>query len=82
MPPATVAFPERLNKPIYAKDMPADIYAEFMDSFENFHRLSYFHDIGLETRNSKKSARQFIEGGAWMGVGTDAASPWTASVRY
>ncbi|MEE4162064.1 MAG: amidohydrolase family protein [Woeseiaceae bacterium] len=73
--PATVAFPERLNKPVYAKDMPEDIYAEFMASFEDFHRLSYFHDIGLETRNSKRSARQFIDGGAYMGVGTDAASP-------
>ena len=73
--PATVAFPERLNKPSYAKDMPPDIYAEFMDSFEDFHRLSYFHDIGPETRNSKIAARQFIEGGAYMGVGTDAASP-------
>jgi imidazolonepropionase-like amidohydrolase len=73
--PATVAFPERLNKPIYARDMPPDIYAEFMDSFEDFHRLSYFHDIGLETRNAKVASRQFIEGGAYMGVGTDAASP-------
>ncbi len=73
--PATVAFPERLNKPVYAKDMPADIYAEFMASFEDLHRLSYFKDIGRETRNSKVAARQFIEGGAYMGVGTDAASP-------
>jgi imidazolonepropionase-like amidohydrolase len=73
--PATVAFPERLNKPIYAKDMPPDIYAEFKESFENFHRLSYFHDIGLETRNAIVASRQFIEGGAYMGVGTDAASP-------
>ena len=73
--PATVAFPERLNKPIYAKDMPPDIYAEFMASFENFRWLSYFNDIGREKRNSKVAARQFIDGGAYMGVGTDAASP-------
>lgn len=73
--PATVQFPERLQDPIHAKDMPADVYAEFMDSFENFHRLSYFHDIGIETRNAARSASQFIEAGAYMGVGTDAASP-------
>lgn len=73
--PATVEFPERLHDPIHARDMPADIYAEFMDSFKNFHRLSYFHDIGIETRNAERSASQFIEAGAYMGVGTDAASP-------
>ena len=73
--PATVAFPERLYDPVHKKDMPADIYAEVIDSFENFHRLSYFHDIGRETRNSVIAARQFIEAGAYIGVGTDAASP-------
>lgn len=73
--PATVAFPERLHDPVHRNDMPPDIYAEVIDSFVNFHRLSYFHDIGQETRNARVSARQFIEAGAYMGVGTDAASP-------
>ena len=73
--PATVAFPERLYDPVYKKDMPADIYEAWISSFENFHRLSYMYDIGPETRNSKRSASQFIDGGAYMGVGTDAASP-------
>lgn len=73
--PATVAFPERLYDPVYKKDMPEDIYEEFIASFENFHRRSYFYDIGQESRNAEKSARQFIEAGAYMGVGTDAASP-------
>jgi len=73
--PATVAFPERLQDPVLERDMPADFYAELQRSFENFHRLSYFHDIGTETRNSRRSARQFIEANAYMGVGTDAASP-------
>jgi predicted amidohydrolase YtcJ len=73
--PATVAFPERLYDPMYKKDMPPDIYEEFIASFENFHRRSYFHDIGQETRNAQKSAGQFIAAGAYMGVGTDAASP-------
>ncbi len=73
--PATVAFPERLYDPVHQKDMPADIYAELIDSFRDFHRLSYFHEIGRETRNSKIAARQFIAAGAYIGVGTDAASP-------
>ena len=73
--PATVAFPERLYDPVYRDDMPADIYEEFVASFDNYHRLSYFHHIGLETRNAANSASQFIEAGAYMGVGTDAASP-------
>ena len=73
--PATVEFPSRLLDPVHRDDMPEDIYAEVMDSFANFHRLSYFHDIGDETRNAEKSARQFIDAGAYMGVGTDAASP-------
>lgn len=73
--PATLAFPERLTNPVLAKDMPADIYAEFLDSFENFHRLSYFRDTGTEIRRAKAAAGQFIAVSARMGVGTDAASP-------
>jgi len=73
--PATLEFPERLYDPVYRKDMPADIYAEFIGSVEKYQGLSYFADIGRETRNSQVSARQFIDGGAYIGVGTDAASP-------
>ncbi len=73
--PYTGAHPERLYDPVYRDDMPPDIYEEFIASVEDFHRLSYFHDIGQETRNAKRSAGQFIAAGAYMGVGTDAASP-------
>jgi imidazolonepropionase-like amidohydrolase len=73
--PATVEFPERLYDPVYRKDMPADIYAEFISSVEDFESLAYFSDIENETRNSRVAARQFIEAGAYLGVGTDAASP-------
>lgn len=73
--PATVEFPERLYDPVYKKDMPADFYAEFIKSFESLHQLSYFNDIGREIRNAEHSASQFIDAGAYMGVGTDAASP-------
>lgn len=73
--PATVAFPSRLRDPRLRRDMPADVHAELQASFEDFHRLPYFHDIDLEIRNARRSASQFIEAGALMGVGTDAASP-------
>lgn len=73
--PATVAFPERLQNPILQKDTPTDIYRELMDSFRDFHRLSYFNDVEQEKRNAEKSASQFIEANAYMGVGTDSASP-------
>ncbi len=73
--PATVAFPTRLRDPVLERDMPADIYAELQASFRNFHRLRYFSEIGSEMRNARKAAHQFIEAGAYMGVGTDSASP-------
>ena len=73
--PATVGFPARLLDPVHRDDMPADIYAEVVDSFKYFHRLTYFRNVGEETRNALRSASQFIDAGAYMGVGTDAASP-------
>ena len=73
--PATVSFPERLQDPLLERDMPPDIYAEVLDSFRDLHRLSYFREIGTETRNARRSAHQFIEAGAYMGIGTDSGSP-------
>lgn len=73
--PATLEFPERLHDPTYRKDMPPDIYEEFIDSVRDYRHLSYFSDIDLETRNSRKAASQFIEAGALIGVGTDGGSP-------
>ena len=55
--------------------MPADICAELQASFRNFHRLSFFSEIGTEPRNARKAAHQFIKAGAYRGVGTDSASP-------
>ena len=73
--PSTLAFPSGLKRAEYKTDMPGDIYREFMDSFQNFHQLPYFRNAANEIRNSKQSARQFIDAGARIGVGTDAASP-------
>lgn len=73
--PATEANPGRLNTPELEADMGADVYAEMQRSFKNFRALSYFRDTPDEIRFSKVNARQFIDANAYMGVGTDAASP-------
>lgn len=73
--PATEANPGRLDTPELEADMPADIYAELQRSFNNFRALSYFRDTPDEIRFSKINAKQFIEANAYMGVGTDGASP-------
>lgn len=73
--PATVAFPERLQDERLRRHLPDDVYTELQRSFVNFERLDYFRTTGRQIRNSRVAARQFIEAGAVMGVGTDAASP-------
>ncbi|HEY5658430.1 MAG TPA: amidohydrolase family protein, partial [Myxococcota bacterium] len=73
--PATLEFPGRLDNPKLARYIPPHIYAELQRSFADITTLPYFSEIETETRNSKTSAAQFIETGAFMGVGTDAASP-------
>lgn len=73
--PATEQNPSRLDTPKLQADMPDDIYAEMQRSFKNFRALSYFRDTPDEIRHSKINARQFIDANAYMGVGTDAASP-------
>lgn len=73
--PATQAFPSRLKDKRLKADMPADFYAELQRSFIDWERQPYFREIGMETRRSKTASRQFIEANAYMGVGSDAASP-------
>lgn len=73
--PDTLANPSRLDTPELQADMAPDVYEELQRSFKNFRALSYFHDTPDEIRHSKINARQFIEANAYMGVGTDAASP-------
>ena len=73
--PATEKNPSRLDTPKLQADIPDDIYAEMQRSFKNFRALSYFRDTPDEIRHSKINARQFIDANAYMGVGTDAASP-------
>lgn len=73
--PATLNNPGRLNTPQMESDMPADLYQELQRSFTHFHRLGYFRDTPDEIRNAKINAKQFIDSNAYIGVGTDAASP-------
>ena len=73
--PATVAFPARLEAPVLREDLPPALYAEFQRSFQQFHRRDYFRDVEREFRLSKVAARQFIDAGAVIGVGTDGGSP-------
>lgn len=73
--PATLEFPERLQDRRLKEDLPPDLYREFQRSFEDFHRNSYFRTTPRQIRNSEVAARQFIEGGAVIGMGTDSGSP-------
>lgn len=73
--PATEQFPERLDDSAYRAYFPADLYREIKGSFKNFHRLSYFRTTPRQIRNSRIAARQFIEAGAVMAMGTDSGSP-------
>ena len=59
----------------FAEDLPPDIYAAFQESFENFHRRSYFRTTPRQIRNSKIAARQFIDANVVLGMGTDSGSP-------
>ena len=73
--PASVEFPGRLDNPTLERDFPEHIYSELQRSFERIAELPYFSEIEQETSNAKKSAAQFIDARAYIGVGTDAASP-------
>ena len=73
--PQTIAFPARLQDSRLKETLPQDLYDEFQRSFKNFHRNAYFRHVELEIKNSKIAARQFIDAGAVIGVGTDGGSP-------
>jgi imidazolonepropionase-like amidohydrolase len=73
--PATLAFPERLEDERLREDLPPALYEEFQRSFVQFHRKAYYREVEREIHHSKIAARQFIDAGAVMGVGTDGGSP-------
>jgi imidazolonepropionase-like amidohydrolase len=73
--PDTIAFPERLQDPQLELDFPPAIHAEVQDSFESFRTLAYFSTTPRQMRFRKPSLKQWIEGGAVMGMGTDSGTP-------
>jgi imidazolonepropionase-like amidohydrolase len=73
--PETVANPGRLSVDSLRADMGAEIFAEVQGSFRDIGTLSYFRHIDEEIAASELAAPQFIDAGAYMAVGTDAASP-------
>ncbi|MBI2220792.1 MAG: amidohydrolase family protein [Acidobacteria bacterium] len=73
--PATEAFPERLQDPRLKEDFGPEIYDEVQKSFKNWHTLSYFNRIDSELFFRERVARQWIDSGAVMGMGTDSGTP-------
>lgn len=73
--PASVENPGRLDNAELERSMSAEVYRELQHSFKHFRSLSYFRNVADEIRLSKVNARQFIDANAYIGVGTDAASP-------
>jgi imidazolonepropionase-like amidohydrolase len=73
--PATEAFPERLQDPQLKQDFGAQIYQEVQDSFKNWHTLGYFNRIDSELFFREQVAKQWIESGAILGMGTDSGTP-------
>ena len=73
--PETMAYPERLQDPQLKEDFGPEIYAEVQRSFANWHTLGYFNRIDSELFFREKVAKQWIESGAIMGMGTDSGTP-------
>jgi len=75
--PATLEFPERLWDPELLESFPPPIREEVLDSYgrHDFHRLSYFRTTPRQIRLAEEAARQFVEAGAVIAMGTDTGSP-------
>ena len=69
------SIPSPLSRAEHKTDIPDDIYREFVNLFQNFHQLPYFRSAATEIRNSRQAASHFIDAGARIGFGADAASP-------
>lgn len=73
--PDTVAFPERLQDPQLKADFGPEIWAEVQRSFVGFQRLNYMGRIDREVSFRERGLKQFIDGGAVLGMGTDSGTP-------
>lgn len=74
--PATLAFPERLEDPRLKADFPAFIYEAVQESFEEPHRLGYFHTTARQIRYAEQgAASQLIDANLVVAMGTDSGTP-------
>jgi imidazolonepropionase-like amidohydrolase len=75
--PDTVVFPERLNDPQLKADFAPipPLWDEVQHSLKNFQALGYFARTDREMFFRERGAKQFIESGAIMGMGTDSGTP-------
>jgi predicted amidohydrolase YtcJ len=73
--PDTVQFPERLQEPQLKTDFGPVIWEEVQNSFQNWHTLPYFARTDREIFFREKVAKQWIDSGAILGMGTDSGTP-------
>jgi imidazolonepropionase-like amidohydrolase len=75
--PATLEFPERLYHPDLIASFPPEIWEQVESSYtkHDFHRRSYFSSTPRQMRLAREGARQFVDAGAVMAMGTDTGSP-------
>ncbi len=73
--PDTVDFPERLQDPQLKADFGPEIWSEVQQSFVGFQRLNYMGRVDREVFFRERGLKQFIDGGAVLGMGTDSGTP-------
>lgn len=73
--PLTAGFPERLEDPQLKEDFPPDIHAEVQASLKDWRHAPYFVTTDRGLLFWEQAMRQWIDGGAVIGMGTDSGTP-------
>ena len=72
--PAHLAWPERIEDPRLRSELGR--FADpIIDSLRRFSSLSYFSQIQTQMRVAPRAARQLVDGGARVIMGTDSGTP-------
>ncbi len=71
----TAAFPERVDDPRLAADLPPELYEDVVSSLRFPGRLNYFSGAKTHNRHHDTKIRQLYEGGVQIVVGTDSGTP-------
>ena len=71
----TQAFPERLDHPRLAEDLPDDVHRDVRSSLEHPSRLGYFAGKRKVMDGYGAMVRKLHDGGVALGVGTDSGTP-------